>query len=77
MQVHYTDQVYRADDGIRDPLRWSRFSNPRFVAIGLALVLLLVFAAGRDPRANVAGQGVDAGSHVAGSAVRIALTLGD
>lgn len=75
MEVHYADEVYRADDGIRDPFRWSRFSNFRFVAIGLGLVLLLIYAAGQDRGATLAGEAVDTGAHVAGTAVRMTLEI--
>ena len=70
-QVHYSDQVYRRD-GIRDPFRWARFSEPRFLALGAMVVLIMIAASARDPGAAIAGDGLEVGSHVAAEAVRTA-----
>ena len=70
-QVHYADQVYRSD-GIRDPFRWARFSEPRFLAMGAFVVLILILSGARDPRARTAGDALEVGSHVAAEAVRTA-----
>lgn len=77
MEVHYADEVYRRPDGIRDPFRWSRFSNPRFVLVGVFLALVVVLVAGNDRGAVTAGAGVAAGSHVAATAVRMAIGLSE
>ncbi|MFT6399219.1 MAG: hypothetical protein ACJAYU_003984 [Bradymonadia bacterium] len=70
-EVYYTDEVYR-DDGIRDPFRWARFSNPGFIGVGFLLVLTMLFASSRDPGPSVAGQGLEVGAHVAAEAIRTA-----
>ena len=70
-QVYYADEVYRSD-GIRDPFRWARFSEPRFLFMGALVVVVLVLASARDPHAGVAGQALTVGSHVAAEAVRTA-----
>lgn len=70
-EVYYADEVYRRD-GIRDPFRWARFSEPRFLALGGFLVLIMILAGARDPRAAVAGEALEVGSHVAAEAVRTA-----
>lgn len=68
MEVYYTDKAYR-DDGIRDPMRWSRFSGLRFVLGGSALVLVAVLASGSDGEARVRGVAVDTAAQVASTAV--------
>lgn len=70
-RVYYADVVYR-DDGIRDPFRWARFSEPRFLTLGAVLILVLIAASARDTRAGVAGDALEVGSHVAAEAVRTA-----
>jgi hypothetical protein len=70
-EIYYADEVYRAD-GIRDPFRWARFSNPRFFGVGALVVVMLILASGRDPNAAVAGEALAVGSHVAAEAVRTA-----
>ncbi len=73
--VYYTDEVYRAHDGIRDRFDWARFSNPRFVTTGLILVLALVVVAGQDRTARVRGRAVEVGAHVAAESVRTAAAV--
>lgn len=77
MQVHYTDEVYRAHDGVRDPLRWSRFTTGKFLAGAMLIAFVTVWLAGREPQAQVAGLGLEVGSHVAATAVRMSIAIAE
>jgi hypothetical protein len=71
MEVYYTDEVYRKQDGIRDPFRWARFRGPRtLIGVSLLVVVLLAIG-GRDPKARVRGTAIDTAGGVIGTAVQI------
>lgn len=72
MEPHYIDETYRAHDGVRDAFRWARFAEPRFLAAGLLLALVVILISSQDPSGTTAGDGVAAGSHVAATSVRMA-----
>jgi hypothetical protein len=71
MEVYYTDEVYRKQDGIRDPFQWARFRGPRTLIGVSLLVVVLLAVGGRDPKARVRGDAIDAAGGVIGAAMRI------
>lgn len=60
-----------ADDGVRDPFRWSRLATPSMLAFGTLLVVavLVVLGTGRDGDARRSAHA--AGMHVVESAHRL------
>ncbi|MCB9506856.1 MAG: hypothetical protein H6698_02240 [Myxococcales bacterium] len=58
-------------DGIRDPLRWSRFARPRLMVAGTLLWVLVSLGSARDPAARAGGKGAAAGAHVVTEAIEL------
>ena len=64
-----------AHDGIRDPLRWSRFAAPRTLAVGTALWVIVSLMSAGDPTTRTAGQAVRAAHGVVAVAYEAAARL--
>ena len=64
MGTPYLDDGPPPDDGIREPIQWSKLAQPRFMTATLIVVLVFVFLSARNPESKARGAGVEAGQHV-------------
>jgi hypothetical protein len=63
---------YAEPDDIRDRFNWAQFSNPRFVAMGIVLCLVVFTVLTRDPAGQTRNAGYEAATSVLDSAHRLA-----
>ena len=64
MGTPYLDDGPPPDDGIREPIQWSKLAQPRYMTIALIAVLVFVFLSARNPESKARGAGVEAAQHV-------------